>query len=124
MSLISASQMAGQVLPPLSFTVSGCVGDDIFEPWWGAVSCKVLSSMIWPGLFLGESLMSGSLDQILPSKHIPVSYLESMVLIASILGTEFGERAGVLRIQDVNVLLVLLFFFFFFRMIFLPSLEH
>ena len=36
------------------FTFSGCVGDNIFEPFWGAVSCKVLCRMIWPGLFLGE----------------------------------------------------------------------
>lgn len=38
--------------------------------------------------------MSVSLDQILQSKPIPVSYLETIVLIASVLGTELGERLG------------------------------
>lgn len=51
--------------------------------------------------------MSVSLDHILQSKAIPVSYLETIVLIASVLGTEVGGKAGVLRIQDVNVLSVL-----------------
>lgn len=110
MSLIpSLMNGQGRLLPSLGFTFLGCVGDTVFEPWWGAVSWKVLSSIIWPDIFLGGFLMSVSLDQILWSKHIPVSFLESMALIASILGPEFGERAGVLRIQGVNVLLVLLF---------------
>ena len=51
--------------------------------------------------------MSVSLDQILQSKPIPVSYLETIVLIASMLGTELRGKAGVLRILDVNVLSVL-----------------
>ena len=37
-----------------TFIFSGYVGNNIFEPRWGAVNCKVFSRMIWPGLFLGK----------------------------------------------------------------------
>lgn len=56
---------AGFYLPFLSFTFSGCVGDSIFEPQQGAVSLQVLFSIICLDIFLGESLMSVSSDQIL-----------------------------------------------------------